>query len=175
MFAAVCPGTNPPASLLAIAISANGRVDPREVAELDRLGAYDLLGIQRDFLLQLAGVALQEIGVPLSETRWLRLVHRSCMLKLQYGVPDTLQRLLICRLTEAVIRADGEISGGEWLIYATMLHHWGLTQAVVSEARISHGALESTIRSQCPSAPVPQCPSAPVPHCTIEAARQCSN
>lgn len=151
MFATVCHGTSPPASLLAIAIAANGRVDPREVAELDRLGAYDLLGVRRDCLLQMAGVALQEIGVTLSETCWLRLVHRSCMLKLQYGVSDALQRLLICRLTEAVIRADGEVSGGEWLIYATMLHHWGLTQAAVGEATLRRGALESTIRPHCPS------------------------
>lgn len=134
MNAMKCLVASPPASLLAMAVAANGRVDPREVAELDRLGAYQLIGVGRDCFLELAQVALQEIGPSLSESCWLRLTDRSHLLTLLHAIRDPLQRLRVCRLTEAVIQADGEVTGGEQQIYGAMIHHWNLKQAAVDPA-----------------------------------------
>lgn len=134
MNAMKCLVASPPASLLAMAVAANGRVDPREVAELDRLGAYQLIGVGRHSFLELAQVALREIGPSLSESCWLRLIDRSHLLTLLHAIRDPVQRLLVCRLTEAVIQADGEVTGGEQQIYGAMTHHWDLKQAAVDPA-----------------------------------------
>ncbi|VTU21984.1 hypothetical protein [Variovorax sp. RA8] len=122
------------ASLLAIAVSANGRIDPREVAELDRLGAYQRLGVHRDDFLTRAEAALEEIGRPLSQTQWLRSSDRCLMLALQQAVVDPELRLLVCRLAAAVITADGRVTDDERQIYAWLLGQWGVTQTMVTHA-----------------------------------------
>jgi uncharacterized tellurite resistance protein B-like protein len=122
------------ATLLAIVVSANGRVDPREVAELDRLGAYERLGISRHDFLGRAEEALEEIGRPLSRAQWLRPSDRSRMLALQQVVHDRALRLLVCRLSAAVITADGSVSGGERQVYESLLGQWALTESMVVDA-----------------------------------------
>jgi uncharacterized tellurite resistance protein B-like protein len=122
------------ATLLAIVVSANGRVDPREVAELDRLGAYERLGISRHDFLSRAEAALEEIGLSLSRTQWLRPGDRSRMLALQQAVHDRALRLLVCRLSAAVITADGSVSGGERQVYESLLGQWALTESMVVDA-----------------------------------------
>lgn len=122
------------ASLLAIVVSANGRIDPRELAELDRLRAYDRLGVSREGFLGLAESALQEIGRPLSQMQWMSLSQRARLLGLQQAVPDPAHRLLVCRLSAAAITADGRITGDERLVYSSLLAQWGVTQSMVTQA-----------------------------------------
>jgi uncharacterized tellurite resistance protein B-like protein len=122
------------ATLLAIVVSANGQVDPREVAELERLGAYKRLGISRQDFLRRAEAALEEIGRPLSRTQWLRPGDRSRMLALQQEVHDRALRLLVCRLSAAVITADGRVTGGERQVYESLLGQWALTESMVVDA-----------------------------------------
>jgi hypothetical protein len=122
------------ATLLAIVVSANGRVDPREVAELDRLRAYERLGVQRQDFLELAEAAVEEIGRPLSRTHWLRSSDQSRMLALQQAVEDRELRLLVCRLSAAAITADGCVTGDERQVYASLLGQWALTQSMVAHA-----------------------------------------
>jgi hypothetical protein len=122
------------ASLLAIVVSANGRIDIREVAELDRLRAYRRLGVQRESFLTLADAALEEIGLALSESQWLRLSDRSRLLALQQAVVDPRLRLLVCRLSAAVITADGRVTGDERLVYGSLQSQWGVTDAMVARA-----------------------------------------
>ena len=122
------------ASLLAIVVSANGRVDPREVAALERLGAFRRLGIGRHDFLGWAEAALEEIGRPLSQTQWLRACDRSRLLALQQAVHDRALRLLVCRLSAAVITADGRVTGGERQVYESLLGQWALTESMVVDA-----------------------------------------
>jgi hypothetical protein len=122
------------ATLLAIVVSANGRVDPREVAELDRLSAYKRLGISRRDFLSRAEAALEVIGRPLSQALWLRASDRSRVLALQQAVDDRALRLLVCRLSAAVITADGCVTGGERQVYESLLGQWALTESMVVEA-----------------------------------------
>ncbi|KWT93220.1 MULTISPECIES: hypothetical protein [unclassified Variovorax] len=122
------------ALLLAIVVSANGRIDPREVAALDRLDAYQRLGIHRNDFLTRAESALEEIGRPLSETQWLRSSDRCLMLALQQAVADPGLRLLVCRLSAAVITADGRVTDDERQVYASLLSRWGVTQTMVTHA-----------------------------------------
>ena len=121
-------------SLLAIVVSANGRVDPREVAELDRLGAFERLGIRREDFLARAEAALEEIGRPLSQSQWLRASDCSRILALQQAISDRALRLLVCRLCAAVITADGRVTGGERQVYEFLLGQWALTPTMVAHA-----------------------------------------
>lgn len=109
------------ASLLAIVVSANGRIDPREVAALDRLGAYQKLGIQRHDFLSRAEAALNGIGNSLSQTRWLSRSDRGLMLALQREVEDPGLRLWVCRLSAAVIIADSRVTQDKRQVYASSL------------------------------------------------------
>ncbi|ODV13468.1 MAG: hypothetical protein ABT20_02010 [Rubrivivax sp. SCN 70-15] len=115
-------------------VSANGRIDTREVAELDRLRAYRRLGVPRESFLTLADAALEEIGLALSESQWLRLSDRSRLLALQQAVVDPRLRLLVCRLSAAVITADGRVTGDERLVYGSLQSQWGVTDAMVARA-----------------------------------------
>lgn len=122
----------PSAMLLAIVVSANGRIDAREVVELERLRAFERLGVRRDRFLHAAEAALQEIGLPLSQTQWLRFGDRSRMVDLQQAVSHPGERLLVCRLSAAVITADGKVTGDERQVYASLLSQWGVTQTMVA-------------------------------------------
>jgi len=121
---------DPSAMLLAIVVSANGRIDAREVAELERLQAFDRLGVRRDRFLDVAESALEEFGAPLSQTQGMRLSDRSLMIALQLAVGGPEHRLLVCRLSAAVITADGRVTGDERQVYASLLGHLGVTQTM---------------------------------------------
>ncbi len=122
------------ASLLSIVVSANGRIDPREVAELDRLRAFERLGMRRSDFLALAHSALEEVGLALSQSQTLRLSDYSRLLAHQLAVDDPALRLMVCRLSAAVITADGRVTGDERLVYASLLSHWGVTDTMVARA-----------------------------------------
>jgi hypothetical protein len=50
------------------------------------------------------------------------------------AVADPAQRLLLCRLAAAVITADGCVTKDERTVYARMLSHWGISDAMVTQA-----------------------------------------
>lgn len=125
---------DPSSTLLAIVVAANGRVDAREVAALDRLNAYERLGVQRDWFLGITHAALEEIGTRLSQTRWLRWDDRWRVCALQQAVVDPGRRLLVCRLSAAVITADGRVTDEERQVYSLLQDGWGVTQAMVTKA-----------------------------------------
>jgi hypothetical protein len=115
-------------------VSANGRIDPRELAELDRLRACERLGISRDDFRARARSALQETGLHLSQAQWLRPSDRLRLLSLQREVADPTLRLLVCRWSAAAITADGRVTGDERLVYGSLLDQWGVTQTMVAHA-----------------------------------------
>lgn len=43
-------------------------------------------------------------------------------------------RLLVCRLSAAVITADGRVTGGERQVYAALLDFWGVKQTSAAHA-----------------------------------------
>lgn len=134
MLATVSTACEAAASLVAIVVSANGRIDAREVAELDRLRAYVRLGIERKDFMALADSALAEVGLPLSRSQLLRLSDRSRLLTLQDAVADPGLRLLVCRLSAAVITADGRVTTDERLVYASLLSQWAVSDTMVTHA-----------------------------------------
>lgn len=76
MAATTQTGCDATASLVAIVVSASGRIEAREVAKRDRLHADGRLGIERENFMALAEPALEEVGLALSRPQSLRLSDR---------------------------------------------------------------------------------------------------
>lgn len=122
------------AELLAIVVAANGSIDASELAELERLGAFERLRLPRAKFMRLADAALNDIGLVLSRRRWLGSRERARMLALQLQVRDRAEQLTIARLAAAVITADGRVTPDERQVYGALLSAWGLSHGMVTHA-----------------------------------------
>lgn len=122
------------ARVLALLVSANGRVDDAELARLENLQAFDRLGVGRDAFVQMARRCLDEIGAGLCERSWLRTSDMLYVDARLDAVPDPATRLLVCRLCAAAIAADGQVSDDERLIYGHMLARWRIHPDMVAQA-----------------------------------------
>jgi len=122
------------ASVLALMVAANGRIDPREMQTLDALRAFERLGVRRERFLELARGCLDDIGSALRECSWLRLPALVYIDALLDRVDDPARRMLVCRLAAAVITADGCISVDERMVYSHVLGRWRICQSMVTQA-----------------------------------------
>lgn len=122
------------ASVLALMVAANGRIDPREMQTLDALRAFERLGVRRERFLELARGCLDDIGCTLRECSWLRLPALVYIDALLDRVDDPARRMLVCRLAAAVITADGCISVDERMVYSHVLGRWRICQSMVTQA-----------------------------------------
>jgi tellurite resistance protein len=122
------------ASVLALMVAANGRIDPGEMQTLEALQAFEHLGIRRERFLELARGCLDDVGSTLCECSWLRAPAVVYIDALLDRVDDTARRMLVCRLAAAVITADGCISGDERMVYSHVLGRWQVSQSRVTQA-----------------------------------------
>jgi tellurite resistance protein len=126
--------TQAAAELLAIVVAANGSIDACELAELERLRAFERLRLTRARFLRMADAALEDIGLTLSRRRWLGARERSRILALQLQVRDRAEQLTVARLAAAVITADGRVTPDERQVYGALLAAWGLSHGMVAHA-----------------------------------------
>jgi tellurite resistance protein len=122
------------ASVLALMVAANGRIDPREMQALDALQAFERLGSRRERVLDLARGCLDDVGSTLCECSWLRPPAVAYIDALLDKVDDMTSRMLVCRLAAAVITADGCISVDERMVYSHVLGRWRISQSMVTQA-----------------------------------------
>lgn len=122
------------ASVLALMVAANGRIDAREMRALDGLDAFTRIGIRRARFVDLAQGCLDDIGSSLCECSWLRTPALSYIDALIDRVEDPRERLLLCRLAAAVITADGVVSVDERMVYSHVLARWHISQHMVTQA-----------------------------------------
>lgn len=131
----VAPASSPPAAhVLALVVAANGRVDPKEVDVLDRLDAFQRLGIARDDFLVLAARCVQDLDNGQVDRSRLQPDTLSRLFSVVDAVQSPQQRLLVCRLAAAVMTADGAICATERRVYRHALLRWGISDDMVSHA-----------------------------------------
>lgn len=109
---------------LATIVTASGRLDARALDVLDRLRAFERLGIDRDRFVHIAHACAHDIGARLCESSWLRdhdLAGIDARLDLRI---EPQLRLLICRLGFAAIAADGCVTDDERLLFEHALARW---------------------------------------------------
>jgi hypothetical protein len=131
------PVDNAPARVLALVVAANGKMSQPELRVLDELSAFHRLGVTRERFVELSQSTLADIGLALCEHAWLRDQDVQYLDALLDAVPDTATRLLVCRLADATIRADGQVTEPERLVYEHLLAHWHISPAMVSQARLT--------------------------------------
>jgi hypothetical protein len=122
------------ARLIALLIVADTRLDPRELAILDELDAFERIGIGRAEFLHVAGELCEELGERLQQRPWLTLSERSLIEAELQAVRDPAKQRLVVRLGAAVITADGRVQDSERVLFDHLLLRWGLTRADVSQA-----------------------------------------
>jgi hypothetical protein len=122
------------ASVLALMVAANGRIDAREMRTLDELRAFERLGVHRERFLQIARECLADVGSTLCECSWLPLRTLAYVDALLGRVADAHQRILVCRLAAAAITADGCVSVDERMVYDHMLGRWRISRDMVTRA-----------------------------------------
>lgn len=123
-----------PARVLAMLVAADGRIDERELQALDRLDAFQRLGVSRERVIELAQGCIDVIGVGLSRKAWLRTAHLDALLD---EVDDGRSRLFVCRLAAAVLVADGRITRDKRVVYERVLSRWRVSQMMVCRAIMS--------------------------------------
>jgi len=115
------------ARVLALMVAAHGCVDDGELRALDRIQAFQSLGIDRGRFVELAQACAHEIGSRLDEASWLQNGDRAYADNLLRQVSDPDERLLVCRLTAAAMAGRDCIWDGEHMLYAHMLASWHMT------------------------------------------------
>lgn len=128
------PSDEAAASVLALMVAANGRIDPREMQALDGLRAFERLGVRRERFVELTRACLDDIGSTLCECSWLRSPALAYIDALLERVDDPRRRMLVCRLAAAVITADGCVSVDERMVYDHVLARWWISHATVTQA-----------------------------------------
>jgi uncharacterized tellurite resistance protein B-like protein len=122
------------ARVLAAMTVANGRAKECEFKRLEELHAFARLGITRERFVALTREARAAMGKSPSERGWLSSSDLEYLERLLIQIEDRTQRLLVCRLTAAVVTADGCVSAHERAAYEHMLACWHVTPSMVAQA-----------------------------------------
>jgi len=115
------------ARLVALSLVADGHVSASELAVLDRVGACDQLGIDR----QQMHTVLQDFCEDLlngHQPTWsdaCQIDARTLSL-LMAEVESPELRKAVLRLCVAVVEADGHVADGEALVLVSAVEQWGL-------------------------------------------------
>lgn len=120
------------ARVLALLVSASGRIDDRALQVLDESDAYRRVGVDRDRFIALARTCICEVGANLCERSWLRESDQLYLDRLLDAVTDPQQQLLVCRLAAPALAADGCISDDERMVYEHALARWHISPSVAA-------------------------------------------
>lgn len=121
-----------PAYALAMLVAANGRLDERALLVLERMQAFDRLGVDRERFIEIAHTCAHDVGTHLCENSWLCESHLIYINALLDGVTDEEVRRLVCGLGWAAITADGQFTDDERLVFEHALAHWHISQDTVA-------------------------------------------
>jgi hypothetical protein len=122
------------ARVLAMMIVTDTELDPRELRMLDDLNAFARIGISRSRFLATARAYCADLGTRMGDRPLLHLSDVGLIDEMLAPVKDQAKRLLVARLSAAIITADGRIQDIERLVFDHMLCRWGLTRGDVARA-----------------------------------------
>jgi len=122
-----------PAQALALILSADGSVSKRASGWLDELGAFDLLGVDRERFSEMARHCSRQIAPGLSQRSWLSEEDIGRTEALLDTVCQASDRVLVCRLAAAAMEDDGLVTHGARQMLNHALAHWRIDQATLSQ------------------------------------------
>jgi uncharacterized tellurite resistance protein B-like protein len=120
--------------VLAMMIVADAKIDDREIAILDRLGAFaslnisrkDFMTVARDYCGDLVRHAEAQGSTPLIDP-----VRTDAVID---AVTERAPRLMVAQLLWAIVSADRHHDEGELVLFSHILDRWKMTRGEVAEA-----------------------------------------
>lgn len=122
------------ARVLAMMIVTDTELDPRELHMLDELDAFARIGITRSRFLATARAYCADLRSRMGDRPLLHLSDVGLIDEVLAPVEDPAKRLLVARLSAAIITADGRIEDIERVVFDHLLCRWGLTRGDVTRA-----------------------------------------
>lgn len=122
------------ARVLAMMIVTDTELDPRELRMLDELDAFDRIGISRSRFLATARAYCADLSRRMGDRPLLHLSDVGLIDEVLQPVKDPAKRLLVARLSAAIITADGRVQDIERVVFDHVLCRWGLTRSDVTRA-----------------------------------------
>ena len=122
------------ARVLAMMIVTDTELDPRELRMLDELDAFARIGISRARFLSTARGYCADLRRRMGDRSLLHLSDVGLIDEVLAPVKDPAKRLLVARLSAAIITADGCVQDIERLVFDHLLCRWGLTRGDISRA-----------------------------------------
>lgn len=112
------------ARLVVLALLADGQLDERELATLERRGAYAALGIAREDFIQVLYDFSADVA-RLAETAGGYRLSPALINGLLAEVDDPAAKERVMNLIVAVISSDGHFADGEEVLFLNALRAWG--------------------------------------------------
>jgi uncharacterized tellurite resistance protein B-like protein len=115
------------ARVLAMMMITDAKLDDRELAIMDELSIYDIIGISRagfSDVVQDYCKQLLESGNPQGR---IRLVDKDRIDAVIDCVDDPRKRVYACGMLLNIANADGELSETELAVFNYILERWGMT------------------------------------------------
>lgn len=112
------------ARLVVLALLADGQLDERELAALERRGAFAALGISREDFVQVLYDFCADVA-RLSESAGGYRLSPALLSALFEEVSDPRAKERVMNLIVAVVSSDGRYTEGEQKLFLGALHAWG--------------------------------------------------
>jgi tellurite resistance protein len=116
------------ARLIAMFMITDGDIDPRRIDVLEKIHAYDLLGIDRKRFTQVLRNYCDDISDEADEDDGvIHLMDRTRIDAMLDDVADRGKQLITCALAMHVAKSDGDISEVEITLLRHMMRSWQIT------------------------------------------------
>ena len=112
------------ARLVVLALLADGQLDERELATLERRGAFEALGIGREDFVQVLYDFCADVA-RLSESAGGYRLSPAVLSALFAEIDDPRAKERVLNLIVAVVSSDGRFTDGEEKLFLGALHAWG--------------------------------------------------
>ena len=130
--------TNSPqaaARIVALTMLADGHLAQSELDVLERQGAHDQLGLDRQGLQSVLHAFCEDLlhGAHLTWSDACRVDPRT-LAQLMAEVDDPELRLKVLHLCLKIVQADNHIAEGETIVLGAAVEHWGLHREMFENA-----------------------------------------
>lgn len=115
------------ARIIAMFMITDGEMDTRELDALEKIMAYDLLGLSRKQFTQVLVDYCDDISDEAEQDGTIHLIDRVRIDALMEEVTDHGKRVLTCALAMDVAKADGDISEPEIALLRHIMKHWAIS------------------------------------------------
>jgi uncharacterized tellurite resistance protein B-like protein len=125
----VYPKNSPEAisRILAMMMITDAKLDDREIAILDELRAFEIIGISRAGFSQIVQDYCAELMAAGGKDGRIRLVDKERIDEIVAPVDDRQKRLHTAGLILNIAKADGKLHDTELTVFKCVLERWGMT------------------------------------------------